>query len=438
MTNSKGTVGIYTLGCKVNQYESEAIAERCELYGLDVIDHSLPCDAYIINTCTVTAEADRKARQFIRRARKNNSKAYIIVTGCLAQVNPGSIESIGGIHYICGNSNKLSAADAAARLLSENEPDTITKTNVDDIDIAPFEPMSITSFGRTRACIKIQDGCESHCTYCIIPRARGKIRSKPRQDVLDEVLTLTQNGCREVVLTGIETACYGRDLPDTGLGDLLCAVDAIPGIGRVRLGSLDPSLFKPAFIQKIAGLKSLTPHFHLSLQSGSDSVLAGMKRKYNTAMALRAIEGLRAAIPGVQFTADIIVGFPGETDENFEETMRFVEEAKLLSIHVFAYSKRAGTPAATMPNQVPEDIRRVRSASLIAKQAEIRRKVLQNVIADSPTVNVLFETHDGTYGYGHTDSFIEVKVPMVSPPPTDIVPVRLCCTDGEICQGILI
>ena len=210
--------------------------------------------------------------------------------------------------------------------------------------------MSITSFGRTRACIKIQDGCESHCTYCIIPRARGKIRSKPRQDVLDEVLTLTQNGCREVVLTGIETACYGRDLPDTDLGDLLCAVDAIPGIGRVRLGSLDPSLFKPAFIQKITGLKSLTPHFHLSLQSGSDSVLAGMKRKYNTAMALRAIEGLRAAIPGVQFTADIIVGFPGETEEDFLETLKAVEAAKFDAAFTFQYSARPGTKAAAFPD----------------------------------------------------------------------------------------
>ena len=437
MTNSKGTVGIYTLGCKVNQYESEAIAERCEQLGLTVLDHSRVCDAYIINTCTVTAEADRKARQFIRRARKNNPAAYIIVTGCLAQVNPDSIEGIGGIHYICGNSNKMSASDAAARLLCGSDHDIPTEIKVENIDKAPFEPMSITSFGRTRACIKIQDGCESHCTYCIIPRARGKIRSKPREDVLDEVRTLTQNGCREVVLTGIETACYGRDLPDTDLGDLLCAVDTIPGIGRVRLGSLDPSLFKPAFIEKIAGLKSLTPHFHLSLQSGSDSVLAGMKRKYNSAMALRAIEGLRAAIPGIQFTADIIVGFPGETQQNFEETMRFVEQARLLSIHVFAYSKRAGSIAASMPNQVPEDIKRQRSASLIQKQSETRKQVLQDVISSSPDVNVLFETYDGTYGYGHTDSFIEVKVPLSSPPPADIVPVHLCCTDGEICRGIL-
>ncbi len=438
MANSKGTVGIYTLGCKVNQYESEAIAERCVELGLDVLDPGQVCDAYIINTCTVTAEADRKARQFIRRARKNNSAAYIIVTGCLAQVAPSSIEDIGGIHYICGNSNKMSAADAAARLLCGDDHGAQTEIKVENIHKAPFEPMSITSFGRTRACIKIQDGCESHCTYCIIPRARGKIRSKPREDVLREVRTLTQNGCREVVLTGIETACYGRDLEGTDLGDLLSAVDAIPGIGRVRLGSLDPSLFKPAFIEKIAGLKSLTPHFHLSLQSGCDSVLAGMKRKYNTAMALHAIQNLRAAIPGVQFTADIIVGFPGETEENFEETMRFIEQVRLLSIHVFAYSKRAGTVAASMPGQVPEDVKHRRSASLIQKQAEIKQSILQDVISNSPDANILFETYDGIYAYGHTDSFIEVKVPLSSPPPAEIVPVRLCCTDGDVCRGVLI
>jgi threonylcarbamoyladenosine tRNA methylthiotransferase MtaB len=298
--------------------------------------------------------------------------------------------------------------------------------------------MAIQSFGRTRACIKIEDGCESHCAYCIIPSARGKIRSKRPEDVLTEVRALTQNGCREVVLTGIETASYGKDLGDTDLASLLCQVDKIEGIGRVRLGSLDPSLFKPAFIEKISGLSSLTPHFHLSLQSGSDSVLAGMKRKYNTAMAMRAIENLRSAIPSVQFTADIIVGFPGETELNFLETMDFVEKAKLLSIHVFTYSKRAGTVASTMPNQIPEDTKHQRSASLISKQAEIRRNILENVISKSPNADFLLETYDGEFAHGHTASFIDVKIPTKQQLPSCIIPIKLLSTDGDTCIAQLI
>ena len=437
MSDFQASVGIYTLGCKVNQYESEAIAERCEALGLKVLPPDQVCDAYIINTCTVTAEADRKARQFIRRARNRDKHAYIVVTGCYAQVAPNTVCEIEGVDYICGNTNKLSAADAVAELARSGKKADTAKVCIENITNAPFEPMTIKSFGRTRACIKIEDGCESHCAYCIIPSARGKIRSKRPEDVIEEVRAFTKAGCREVVLTGIETASYGKDLGDTDLADLLRQVDNIEGIGRVRLGSLDPSLFKPAFIEKIAGLSSLTPHFHLSLQSGSDSVLAGMKRKYNTSMAMRAIEDLRAAIPGIQFTADIIVGFPGESEQNFLETMDFIEKAKLLSIHVFSYSKRAGTVAATMPNQIPEDIKKQRSASLISKQAQIKRSILENVISSSPCADFLLETYDGEFAHGHTASFIEVRIPAKCPPPSGIIPIKLISTDGEICTAKL-
>lgn len=433
MSDIQASVGIYTLGCKVNQYESEAIAERCEALGLRVMSPDQACDAYIINTCTVTAEADRKARQFIRRARNRDKNAYIVVTGCYAQVASSAVSGIEGVDYICGNSNKLSAADAVAELVRAGKKAGASKICVENIITAPFEQMSIKSFGRTRACIKIEDGCESHCAYCIIPSARGKIRSKRPEDVLSEVRAFTKGGCREIVLTGIETASYGKDLGDTDLASLLCQVDKIEGIGRVRLGSLDPSLFKPAFIEKIAGLSSLTPHFHLSLQSGSDSVLAGMKRKYNTAMAMRAIADLRAAITGVQFTADMIVGFPGETEQNFLETMDFAEKARLLSIHVFAYSKREGTIAATMPNQVPEDIKHQRSASLISKQAQIKSDILNNVISAEPIADFLLETFDGEFAHGHTASFIEVKIPSKCPPPCGIIPIKLLSTDGDTC-----
>lgn len=438
MATIKGSVGLYTLGCKVNQYESEAIAEACSGLGLDVLPPDEVCDAYIINTCTVTGEADRKARQFIRRAISRNPDAYIIVTGCFAQVSPQAVADINGVDAICGNDRKLSAADIAADLIASGHKNPSPKLYIGDIDTAGFETMSINSFGRTRACVKIEDGCESHCTYCIIPSARGKIRSKPMLQVIDEITVLTSGGCREVVLTGIETAAYGRDLEGVGLADLLEAADRIPGIGRVRLGSMDPSLFRPDFIRRIAALKSLTPHFHLSVQSGCDSVLADMKRKYNSGMVLNAMQNLREKIPEIQFTADMIVGFPGETDEDFCQTMEFVDKARFLGIHVFAYSKRAGTPAATMPNQIPELLKHERSALLIEKQASIKHDILENVIKMNPVTEILPETYDGQFAYGHTASFIEVRIPVQKRPPASLIPVRLNGIDGDVCTASLI
>jgi len=404
----KRTVGIYTLGCKVNQYESEAIAERFTARGFAVTSPLGACDVCVINTCTVTAESDRKARQFIRRAISRNPDAVILVTGCLAQTDPDSIARIEGVNYICGNTDKLSVVDAALRLLeNKNEKAEIC---VNDVTDAPFESMQIQKFDRTRAYIKIEDGCESHCTYCIIPSARGKIRSKPMEEVLSEVKTLTDGGCREVVLTGIETASYGRDI-GSDLADLLEKVDRIEGIGRVRLGSLDPSLIKPDFVRRISSLPSLAPHFHLSMQSGSDKILRLMKRKYNTEMAMRGMTLLREAIPHVQFTTDMILGFPGESEEDFMETLHFADRARFLMIHAFPYSKRKGTPAAVMKDQVPEAVRHERVRILSARQQGILTSLLAEAAAARPDVTVLFEDYKDGFAYGHTDNFISVRVP---------------------------
>jgi threonylcarbamoyladenosine tRNA methylthiotransferase MtaB len=438
MSERKKTVGIYTLGCKVNQYESEAIAKRCAELGLSVTSPEDICGAYIINTCTVTQEADRKARQFIRRAISRNPEAYIIVTGCFSQINPDAVAAILGVDYICGNTSKLSAADATAELIASGAKKAGPVISVHDINRSPFEPMSISSYRRTRAVVKIEDGCESRCTYCIIPAARGKIRSKPVSDVVSEVRALTEGGCREVVLTGIETAAYGRDLHGSAdLASLLLEIDKIDGIGRVRLGSLDPSLFRPEFIERISGLKSLAPHFHLSMQSGSDRVLNMMKRRYSTAMAARSMELIRQAIPGVQFTADMIVGFPQESDSDFLETLDFVRAARFLSVHVFAYSRRAGTPAAAMAGQIPPEIKSARSAELISVEREIRRSILDGVVASSPLCEVLFETYDGKRAFGHTGSFIEVSVPSDVPLHSEIKTVKLAGHDGEVCSGCI-
>ncbi len=438
MSKNQPTAGIYTLGCKVNQYESEAIAEELERGGVRILPPSKICDAYIINTCTVTAESDRKARQFIRRAIKKNPDAHIVVTGCLAQCAPDSLSNMDGVDAVIGNTEKLRAAAEVLRLLEEGTKQEETVVSVGDIERAPFEPMRIASFGRTRAYVKIEDGCESRCTYCIIPSARGKIRSKAPEDVLSEVTELTKNGCREVVLTGIETASYGKDLEGVNLGELLRQVNEIEGIGRVRLGSLDPSLIRPPFVEAIAPLASLTPHFHLSLQSGSSRILALMKRKYNREMALSAIRLLREKIPSVQFTTDVIVGFPSETEEDFQETVRFVREARFLMVHIFPYSKRRGTPAADMPNQVPAEVKRKRLHELEAVVTEIRQEILEEIVSSSPLREVLFESFEDGYAYGHTADFLEVAIPSNEPLHGEIRQVRLTDTDGTRCFGQLV
>ena len=427
------TAGIYTLGCKVNQYESEAIAEELERRGINMRSPSEICDIYVINTCTVTAESDRKACQFIRRAIQKNPSAYVLVTGCMSQVASDRIKSIKGVDYICGNTNKLSIADAVQNFISSQQKSVEPVIKVDDISHCQFENMKISKFDRTRAYVKIEDGCESRCTYCIIPNARGNIRSKPLADVINEVTELTNGGCREVVLTGIETASYGRDIEGVDLATLLQKIDKIENIGRVRLGSLDPSLITPSFVDKIADLKSLTPHFHLSLQSGSSRILALMKRKYNAEMAMRGIELLRERIPNVQFTTDVIVGFPCETDEDFAETVEFAKKAKFLMMHIFPYSKRAGTSAAEMKGQIDGNTKRQRAAELACVAKEIRSEVLRSRVADAPVCQVLFETYRDGVAYGHTADFIEVAFKTKIPLHSEFKDVRLVSTDGDIC-----
>ena len=430
------TVGIYTLGCKVNQYESEAIAEALEKEGFTISNHNDKCDIYIINTCTVTAESDRKARQFIRRAAAKNPLAFIAVTGCLSETRPEEVAKISGVDYICGNSKKLSVVDAIVRFAENGNKNPAPEISESQLETSGFEEMSISHFDRTRAYVKIEDGCENRCTYCIIPSARGKVRSKLPEDVIREVEALTRGGCREVVLTGIETASYGRDLKTVDLASLLCRVDKISGIERVRLGSLDPSLMTDRFVSKIADLKSLTPHFHLSLQSGSDRILALMKRKYNSRMAFEGMERIRKVMPSAMFTTDIIVGFPGETEEDFEATVDFVKRARFLSAHIFAYSKRAGTPAAVMKDQIPEDIKKERSARLIALQDEIRNEILSKEIGNE--YSVLFETHSDGFATGHTPSFIEVKAISDRSLQGNVRRVRIVRAEDGYCIGDII
>ena len=435
MAKKGSTVGIYTLGCKVNQYESEAFAELLRSSGISVLPPSEICDGYIINTCTVTAESDRKARQFIRRAIKKNPLAIIAVTGCFAETSPEDVGKIKGVDIIVGNSRKLLAVDMLCELLESGEKPDSPRTVKGDLSSAPFEDMTITRFDRTRAYVKIEDGCENHCSYCIIPAARGGVRSKPPCRVIEELKLLCRGGCREIVLTGIETASYGKDLEGVSLADILEEADRLEGMGRIRLGSLDPSLIRPEFADRLAGLKNLAPHFHLSLQSGSDRILALMKRKYNSAMAMRAIELLRERIPNVKFTTDVIVGFPGETEKDFLDTVEFVRTARFLMVHIFPYSKRKGTIAATMKDQIPEDVKKERLHILSAVAEESRRAILSETVAHRPTLPVLFETYENGFAFGHTADFLEVSVPSDIPLHSITRNVTLTDTDGKVCFG---
>lgn len=400
------TISVHTLGCKVSQYESEAILEAAEARGFIAAEEDSVCDVYVINTCTVTAEGDRKCRQLIRRLVKNAPDAKILVCGCYSQVSPEDIAKIEGVDYVCGTRDKLRVVDRALSLL---QGESIPKIEVSELADAPFEKMQITRAPRTRAYVKIEDGCENRCAYCKIPEARGFVRSKTIADTVAEVRALADGGVREVVLTGIETASFGRDTGES-LCDLLSEVEKIEGIERIRLGSLEPTLMRPAFIESIAKLKKLTPHFHLSMQSGCSRILAAMRRKYNAETAMRNIRAIRAAIEGVQFTTDFIVGFPGETDADFAETLAFAKEAKFLQTHVFKYSKRAGTAAAAMPNQIPEDIKHGRSQALIALSRESTAALLREELSLRPVQDVLFEQKIGEMWSGHTASFIEVRV----------------------------
>ena len=408
------TFSLCTLGCKVNQYESQAIAEDFERLGFSLCSFDEKCDVYVINTCTVTAESDRKSRQMIRRAVKVGGKnAIVIVAGCFSQAEGDAVRAIDGVSAAFGTADKSEIASFAASLLQkkQNGNDFSFINKVRSLsDVTQIDDTAITHSERTRAFVKIVDGCENHCAYCIIPHVRGKIRSRRIEKILPELQTLASHGYREVVLTGIETAAFGRDTGET-LSELLCAADTVSGIERIRLGSLEPTVIREEFVRSVANLHHVVPHFHLSLQSGSDAVLRGMRRKYNTAVFRDKLSLLRSVLPDCTFTTDIIVGFPGETEEMFRETCNFVRECAFLYVHIFPYSKREGTDAEKFPNQIPEEVKKERAAVLKEIMLETRKEVLRRF--DGKLTSVLFEeTDQNGYYMGHTPHYIETKLCM--------------------------
>ena len=394
-----------TLGCKVAQYETEAIREAFLADGFTEVTEG--ADIVVVNTCTVTGESDRKCRQTVRRIARNSPNAAILLVGCYAQAHPEEAASLPGVRYVGGTLDKMQTL-AVARKLLRGEP--VSPIAARPLDGATYEPMAVSSAPRTRAYVKIADGCDCRCTYCAIPAARGPVRSRPADEILEEIRRLADGGTQEIVLTGIETASYGRDLENGyRLTDLLCEVDRLP-ISRVRLGSLTPEWFRGDTIPRIASLEKLCPHFHLSVQSGSSAVLALMKRRYNAAWAMDACLGLKEAIPGVMLTCDMIVGFPGETEENFAETMAFAEQAHFLSMHVFAYSPREGTPAAAYPNAVSDEEKAARSEALHALAHRMTEENLAAAVKEGRALSVLLETERRGCATGHTPSFLPVTV----------------------------
>lgn len=435
---SSPTAAVITLGCKVNQYESEAIAERLLENGFTVLSPDEICDVYIINTCTVTAEADRKSRQTIRRVTRTSPGASVIVCGCFSEGDPSAAEKLPNVSYVIGNKNKLSAADYALNIIKNGAPKSpVIIADKDMASVDKIEKMQITKAPRTRAYVKICDGCDGKCSYCIIPSVRGNVRSRPVDEIRTEVENLVSGGCREVVLTGIETASYGRDINVT-LESLLRTLSEIVGLERIRMGSLEPTVMRPEFIKALSEIPHIVPHFHLSLQSGCSRTLASMRRKYNAEMAMSKLVAIREVLPDVMFTTDVIVGFPGETDEDFEETMEFVRRARFLSMHVFQYSKRKGTPAAVMADQVPENVKHERSSRLIALGAEITNSILTDFIKESPEADVLFESDINGCHAGHTANFIEVRTPLSDVRTGEIRRVRFTGIDGETVTGEII
>ena len=433
------TVCITTLGCRVNQYESDAIGEALTKMGCTIVSPGEKADVTIVNTCTVTAESDRKSRQMIRRAAAEGSA--VIVTGCFSQVSPDRAAEIPGVAYVCGNGEKSGIPQIVQTLA---EGGFVEKQNVTDLQNAGYDPLSRHTPRRFRSFIKIEDGCENRCAYCIIPKARGKVRSRPKEEILAEITSLAASGSPEVILTGIETASYGMDTHGEerkrygmALADLLAEVDGLPGVERVSLGSLEPAVMSQAFVDRLASLSHILPHFHLSIQSGSTSVLARMRRRYTAEQALEAIRRLRAAIPDVTFSADVIVGFPGETEAELEETLAFIREARFLHLHLFPYSIRKGTEAASMPDQIPEPVKKERLKRLEEAQSAIRLELLEAYAETHRTepVWILVEQQKDGIANGHTEHYVETDIAAEEDLTGKIVPVLLDGTDGKVCFG---
>ena len=433
-------VAFYTLGCKVNQYETEAMLEMFKKDGYEQVDSEEFADVYVINTCTVTHMSDRKSRQYIRRMKKKNPKAIIAVVGCYSQVSPEEILEIEEVNLVMGTNERRTIVEEIKKIQENNEIKKVS--TVDDImKVRAFEEIEVSqSNGRTRAFMKIQDGCDRFCTYCIIPYARGgKVRSRDIESIVNEAKTLAENGYKEVVLTGIHVASYGKDLRESNIKllDVIKRINEIDGIERIRTSSVEPILFTDEFVDEILKMEKVCPHYHLSLQSGCDETLKRMNRRYTTKEYKDIVNKLREKIPNVAITTDVIVGFPGETNDEFNKTYDFLRDIELSQMHVFKYSPRKGTPAATMENQIDPQIKQFRSDQLISLSKNNFNKFASKFIGSE--MDVLFEQNivDNKYE-GLTPNYIRVVVESDKDIQGDILKVKITDVKDEYVEGILV
>ena len=400
---------LHNLGCKVNAYETEAMQHLLEEAGYEIVPFTQKADVYVINTCSVTSMADRKSRQMLHKAKKNNPDSIVVAAGCYVQTSEKEVLNDLSVDIVIGNDRKHDLV----RLLEEYSLDSVNDT-VDDINDGKhdFEELFIDQTKEhTRAFIKVQDGCNQFCSYCIIPYARGRVRSRRFENVIAEVERLAANGFKEVVLTGIHLSSYGVDFEEaTGLLELIQAVNAVKGIERIRLGSLEPKIVTEHFASELSKLDKICPHFHLSLQSGCDATLKRMNRKYTTKEYERGCELLRKYFVHPAITTDVIVGFPGETEEEFEQTKAYLEHIHFYEMHIFKYSKRKGTRAAVMPDQIDEQVKAARSEKLIALGHDMSKEFRKFYIGKNE--EVLFEEKavigDKEYFVGYTKEYVKV------------------------------
>lgn len=438
----KKTVAFCTLGCKVNQYETDAMRGSFEAEGYEVKEFSQEASVYVINTCTVTNMADRKSRQMMHRAKKKNPDGIIVAVGCYVQAAKEQLEEDTLIDLVIGNNMKSQVVQIVEQYIQDNRHTEDRDAYVADIAHShEYEPMHIETVSEhTRAYIKIQDGCNQFCSYCIIPYARGRVRSRKMEDILQEVRNLTANGYKEIVLTGIHISSYGLDFEHTAdeqedygpfknsaLIDLIEALSGIEGLERIRLGSLEPRIITENFVRRLCKVPQICPHFHLSLQSGCDETLKRMNRHYTTALYLEKCGILRQYFDRPALTTDVIVGFPGETEEEFAQTERFLETVHFSDMHIFKYSKRRGTKAADMPNQIDPQIQSVRSEKLIALGERMKDDFLEACKDQEQIVLIEEETEiDGTkYMTGHSKNYIRCAFEMDGLVPNMVIKVTI-------------
>lgn len=414
----KKTVSFYTLGCKVNQYETNAMEQQFIKNNYEIVENTQKADIYVINTCTVTNMAERKSRQMLRRVKEINPSAVLVVCGCYAQVAKNELEQIPEIDIILGINEKNEIVQIVENYMEKmaEQDKRSQKAEIDDVskqkEFLDFGDVTYTE--KNRAVVKVQDGCNMFCSYCIIPYARGRIRSRKIESVVSEIKKIAKEEIKEVVITGIHVASYGKDFDNENtskkirLIDLLEAINKIDGIDRIRLSSLEPTIVDEEFATRLSKLDKICDHFHLSLQSGCDETLKRMNRKYTTQIYRDAVARLRKYYPEASFTTDVIVGFPGETDEEFAKTYEFLKEIDFYRLHVFKYSPRRGTVAEKMPNQIDGNKKEERSNKLIELSNSTENKHNQSYIGK--TVKVLFEEFEDGFFKGHTTNYMMVKV----------------------------